>query len=73
MLFIGLVLGALIAGLAVYNIFWMSFYKKKRNLKFLNAANGVSNSVMNIVQMGVVAFTPAGAFPGGKCRTGLLP
>ncbi|MBR5425601.1 MAG: ATP-binding protein [Clostridiales bacterium] len=60
MLFIGLVLGALIAGLAVYNIFWMSFYKKKRNLKFLNAANGVSNSVMNIVQMGVVAFTEKG-------------
>ena len=60
MLFIGLVLGAVIAGLAVYNIFWMSFYKKKRNLKFLNAANGVSNSVMNIVQMGVVAFTEKG-------------
>ncbi|MBR3033546.1 MAG: ATP-binding protein [Clostridiales bacterium] len=60
MLFIGLVLGALIAGLLVYNIFWMSFYKKKRNLKFLNAANGVSNSVMNIVQMGVVAFTEKG-------------
>ena len=38
----------------------MSFYKKKRNLKFLNAANGVSNSVMNIVQMGVVAFTEKG-------------
>ena len=60
MLFIGLVLGALIAGLLVYNIFWLSFYKKKRNLMFLNAANGVSNSVMNIVQMGVVAFTEKG-------------
>lgn len=60
MLFIGLVLGGVIAGLAVYNLFWMSFYKKKRNLKFLNAANGVSNSVMNIVQMGVVAFTEKG-------------
>ncbi|MBP5417358.1 MAG: ATP-binding protein [Clostridiales bacterium] len=60
MLFIGLVLGALIAGLVVYNIFWLSFYKKKRNLMFLNAANGVSNSVMNIVQMGVVAFTEKG-------------
>ena len=60
MLFIGLVLGGVIAGLAVYNLFWMSFYRKKRNLKFLNAANGVSNSVMNIVQMGVVAFTEKG-------------
>ena len=60
MLFVGLVLGAVIAGLLVYNIFWLSFYKKKRNLMFLNAANGVSNSVMNIVQMGVVAFTEKG-------------
>ena len=29
-------------------------------MKFLNAANGVSNSVLNIVQMGVVAFTDNG-------------
>ncbi len=60
MLFVGLVCGAVIAGLLVYNLFWASFYKKKRELKFLNAANGVSNSVMNIVQMGVVAFTETG-------------
>lgn len=60
MLFVGLVIGALIAGLLVYNLFWASFYKKKRELKFLNASNGVSNSVMNIVQMGVVAFTENG-------------
>ncbi|MBO4495262.1 MAG: hypothetical protein J5752_05340 [Clostridiales bacterium] len=60
MLFIGLVIGALIAGLVVYNCFWASFYRKKRKMMFLNAANGVSNSVMNIVQMGVVAFTESG-------------
>lgn len=60
MLFVGLVCGAVIAGLLVYNLFWASFYKKKREMQFLNAANGVSNSVMNIVQMGVVAFTETG-------------
>ncbi len=60
MLFIGLVCGATIAGLLVYNIFWARFYRKKKEMMFLNAANGVSNSVMNIVQMGVVAFTETG-------------
>jgi len=60
MLFVGLACGAVIAGLLVYNLFWASFYKKKREMQFLNAANGVSNSVMNIVQMGVVAFTETG-------------
>lgn len=60
MLFVGLVCGAVIAGLLVYNLFWASFYKRKREMQFLNAANGVSNSVMNIVQMGVVAFTETG-------------
>ena len=60
MLFIGLVIGAVISGLLVYNIFWISFYKMKRNMKYLNATNGVSNSVLNIVQMGVVAFTSDG-------------
>ncbi|MBO4651348.1 MAG: hypothetical protein J5653_09170 [Clostridiales bacterium] len=44
----------------MYKIFAVSFYKKKRDMKFLNAANGVSNSVLNIVQMGVVAFTDNG-------------
>ena len=60
MLFIGLGLGAIIAGLIVYNVFRLSFYKKKRQMKFINAANGVANSVLNIVQMGVVAFTESG-------------
>ena len=60
MLFIGLVMGSLLTGLIVYKIFSVSFYKKKRDMKFLNAANGVSNSVLNIVQMGVVAFTDNG-------------
>ena len=60
MLFIGLVIGSLLTGMIVYKIFAVSFYKKKRDMKFLNAANGVSNSVLNIVQMGVVAFTDNG-------------
>ena len=60
MLFIGLGLGAIIAGLIVYNVFRLSFYRKKRQMKFINAANGVANSVLNIVQMGVVAFTESG-------------
>ena len=60
MLFIGLVIGSVLTGLIVYKVFAVSFYKKKRDMKFLNAANGVSNSVLNIVQMGVVAFTDNG-------------
>lgn len=60
MLFIGLVIGSVLTGMIVYKIFAVSFYRKKRDMKFLNAANGVSNSVLNIVQMGVVAFTDNG-------------
>lgn len=60
MLFIGLLIGGLIFGLLVYHFTKKSFQKKQRELKFLNAANGVSNSVLNIVQMGVVAFTDKG-------------
>jgi len=60
MLFIGLVIGAVISGLLVYNFLRLSVHNTKRKLQFLNAANGVSNSVLNIVQMGVVAFTESG-------------
>lgn len=62
MLFIGLVFGALIAGFTVYNIFWLSFYKKVKKMQYINATNGVTNSVMNIVEIGVVAYTDAGTF-----------
>ncbi len=62
MLFIGLVFGALIAGFTVYNIFWLSFYRKVKKMQYINATNGVTNSVMNIVEIGVVAYTDAGTF-----------
>ena len=62
MLFIGLVFGAIIAGFIVYNIFWLSFYKKVKKMQYINATNGVTNSVMNIVEIGVVAYTDAGTF-----------
>lgn len=60
MLFIGLAIGALITGLLVYHFVRKSFQRKQRELKYINAQNGVSNSVLNIVEMGVVAFTEKG-------------
>ncbi len=60
MLLIGIFTGAIISGLLVYLILRKSFRRRQRELRFLNAANGVSNSVLNIVQMGVVAYTDKG-------------
>lgn len=60
MLFVGVATGALFAGLLVYMCLRKSYQRKQRDMKFLNAANGVSNSVLNIVQMGVVAYTEKG-------------
>ncbi|MBR5975564.1 MAG: hypothetical protein IK020_10340 [Clostridiales bacterium] len=60
MLFIGLVSGGIIFGILVYFLMRASVYKEKKNLRYLNAANGVSNSVLNIVQMGVAMFSGSG-------------
>ncbi len=60
MLFIGLVSGAVIFGILVYFLMRGSVAKEKRRLRYINTTNGVSNSVLNIVQMGVVVFTERG-------------
>ena len=60
MICIGLLIGCFIGGIIVQLLFWKTVKEKLKEIDFDRVENGVSNSVLNIVQVGVVAFTDNG-------------